>query len=87
MPKPRRIVRKLIATPRNKNKAAEPPSSADKSSNFSLATTSRKRTDLFNERVRPKNQRIGTQIETLDENVMESQISLFDDDEDGDGQS
>ena len=67
--------------------AAEPPSSADKSSNFSLATTSRRRTDLFNERVRPKNQRIGTQIETLDENVMESQVSLFDDDEDGDGQS
>ena len=29
----------------------------------------------------PKNQRIGTQIETQNENVMDSQVSLFDDEE------
>lgn len=83
MPKPRRIVRKLIATPRNKNMHVE-PSSAEKSSMYSMATTARKR-DLFNEpRIKPKNKRIGTQIETLDENVMESQVSLFDDEQDAD---
>ena len=62
LPTPRRITRRIIATPKNRG-------------------PKRYKTDMFSERMNPKNQRIGTQIETQNENVMDSQVSLFDDEE------
>ena len=96
MPKPRRITKTLIVTtPRNnKNtnnvrvKPMPTGSSPEKSISVQYSqggtSSAHKRQSLFTERVMPKNQRIGTQIDTLDENVMESQVSLFDEDEDND---
>ena len=41
--------------------------------------TRRDKTAILEDRVLPKNQKIGMQAESLDENILESQTSLFED--------
>ena len=43
--------------------------------------TRRDKTAILEDRVLPKNQKIGMQAESLDENILESQTSLFEDQE------
>ena len=72
IPKPRRIKRKVLVTTQNSLSSVQNLSAMSKRSQKQISV----------EQVKPKSKLIGTQLETTDENVLESSASLFEDEED-----